>query len=292
MKTLHFLPLLSLGLAAITLGGCASTEPPELANAKSAYDEASHGMAAQLAPVDLHAAQEQLARAQRSFNDNGASQETRDLAYAAQRKAELAEVSAKTAAASKDAADARAELEQAKDAKAKATETALVSTQQQVATAQQQVAIEATEVAAADARAKRATADLERIASVKREPRGMVITLSGSVLFASAKSDLLAQAQVKLSQVADALVKQDPDSKIVVQGFTDSQGAASFNQDLSQHRAEAVREYLVSHGIAPDRVTAQGMGPGNPVADNATAEGRADNRRVEIVVQPATHAAP
>ena len=55
---------------------------------------------------------------------------------------------------------------------------------------------------------------------------------------------------------------------------------------LSQHRAEAVRTYLVSHGIASDRVTAQGFGPANPVADNASPEGRADNRRVEIVVQP------
>jgi outer membrane protein OmpA-like peptidoglycan-associated protein len=276
---------LGLGVLSIVLGACASTEPPELANAKSAYDAASHGLAAQLAPVDLHAAQVELARAQRSFDDSGASAETRDLAYAAQRKAELAEVAARTAAASKETLQARADLEQLKDVKAKETATALSS-------AQQQVAIEATAAAAAEARAKRAAIDLERIASVKNEPRGMVITLSGSVLFASAKSDLLGPAQAKLSQVADALVKQDPDSKILVQGFTDSQGAASFNQELSQHRAEAVREYLVAHGIAPDRVTAQGMGPGNPVADNATAEGRADNRRVEIIVQPGPHATP
>jgi outer membrane protein OmpA-like peptidoglycan-associated protein len=73
-----------------------------------------------------------------------------------------------------------------------------------------------------------------------------------------------------------------------VQGYTDSQGSTSFNQELSQRRADAVRTYLVSHGMAADRITAQGFGPGNPVADNASPEGRADNRRVEIVVQPAT----
>ena len=116
----------------------------------------------------------------------------------------------------------------------------------------------------------------------------MVITLSGGVLFQSAKSDLLPQALVKLNDVAQVLTRQDKDSKILVQGYTDSQGSQAFNQDLSQHRADAVRSYLVAHGIAGDRVTAQGFGPASPVADNASPEGRADNRRVEIVVQPKT----
>jgi outer membrane protein OmpA-like peptidoglycan-associated protein len=130
--------------------------------------------------------------------------------------------------------------------------------------------------------------DLARVASVKQEARGMVITLSGSVLFASAKAELLPSAQAKLSEVADALIKSDPDSKMVVEGHTDSQGPASFNQDLSQHRADAVRSYLTSHGVAPDRITAQGFGSSRPVADNNSAEGRANNRRVEIIVQPSS----
>jgi outer membrane protein OmpA-like peptidoglycan-associated protein len=138
----------------------------------------------------------------------------------------------------------------------------------------------------AEHRAAMATADLQRIASVKQDARGMVITLTGGVLFETAKADLLPSAQAKLSEVADALTKQDPDSRIIVQGYTDSQGNLSFNQDLSQRRAESVRTYLVSHGIAADRVTAQGFGPSNPIASNASPEGRADNRRVEIVVQP------
>ena len=115
----------------------------------------------------------------------------------------------------------------------------------------------------------------------------MVITLSGSVLFASAKSDLLPDAQAKLNDVAKALSEQDPDAKIVVEGHTDSQGGAAFNQDLSQRRAESVRGYLISHGLAADRVTSQGFGPTRSIADNSSPEGRANNRRVEIVVQPA-----
>jgi outer membrane protein OmpA-like peptidoglycan-associated protein len=123
---------------------------------------------------------------------------------------------------------------------------------------------------------------------VKQETRGMVITLSGSVLFISNKSDLLPGAQVKLNNVADALTKQDSESKIVVEGHTDSQGGASYNQDLSEKRAQTVRDYLVTRGIAADRVTSQGFGLTRPIADNASAEGRANNRRVEIVVQPAS----
>jgi outer membrane protein OmpA-like peptidoglycan-associated protein len=97
---------------------------------------------------------------------------------------------------------------------------------------------------------------------------------------------LLPSAQAKLNDVAAALTKQDTESKINVEGFTDSQGDASYNQELSQRRAQTVRDYLVSRGISSDRVTAQGFGLTRPVADNASPEGRANNRRVEIVVQP------
>ncbi len=282
MKTqLLFIPAL-LGIFAVA---CASTEPQELMNAHSAYDRAAHGPAAQLAPADLHTAQEQLNVAQGSFDKDGDTQTTRDLAYAAQRKAELAEVRANQAAAAQQAADAKAQLDSMKDQQVKLTSAELSNTRQQLQATGQALAMSEQQKADAEKRARQAAADLARIASVKQEARGMVITLSGGVLFVSAKYDLLPQAQAKLSDVANVLTKQDPDSKIVVQGYTDSQGAASFNQELSQHRAEAVRTYLVAHGISSDRITAQGFGPANPVADNASPEGRADNRRVEIIVQ-------
>jgi outer membrane protein OmpA-like peptidoglycan-associated protein len=115
----------------------------------------------------------------------------------------------------------------------------------------------------------------------------MVITLSGGVLFASCQASLLTGAMVKLNEVADALTKSSPESRIVVEGHTDSQGNIDFNQDLSNRRAQSVRDYLVSRGIASDRVTAQGLGSSRPVAPNNNPEGRANNRRVEIIVQPA-----
>jgi outer membrane protein OmpA-like peptidoglycan-associated protein len=100
----------------------------------------------------------------------------------------------------------------------------------------------------------------------------------------------LPTAQAKLNDVAIALTKQDAESKIIIEGHTDSQGEPAYNQDLSQRRAQSVRDYLVSRGMAADRVTAQGFGLTRPIADNTSPEGRANNRRVEIVVQPGTGA--
>jgi outer membrane protein OmpA-like peptidoglycan-associated protein len=119
---------------------------------------------------------------------------------------------------------------------------------------------------------------------VREESRGTVITIPGSVLFASGKSTLLPSAQIKLNAVAEALKDQD-DRKIMVEGHTDSQGTEDFNMVLSQGRAQAVRDYLVSRGVPTDRITAQGYGLTRPVADNKSPEGRANNRRVEIIVE-------
>jgi len=140
--------------------------------------------------------------------------------------------------------------------------------------------------AEADKKLAQAMADLKKIAEVKQEQRGMVITLSGSVLFASNESTLLPAAMVKLNEIADALIKGNPDSNITVEGHTDSQGQRQYNVELGEKRAKAVRDQLVSRGVAADRIKAIGIGPDRPVADNKSAEGRANNRRVEIIVEP------
>ena len=104
-----------------------------------------------------------------------------------------------------------------------------------------------------------------------------------AVLFATGKYDLLPIARQKLDEVAKALLEQ-PFKTITVEGHTDSRGSLSKNQTLSQDRAESVRSYLISRGLPADKTKAVGHGPSRPVADNDTAEGRANNRRVEIVV--------
>jgi outer membrane protein OmpA-like peptidoglycan-associated protein len=276
-------------LTAAALTGCATAAvPQDLITARSAYDRASHGPAAQLDPADLHTAKETLDAAEKSFVENGDTQDTRDAAYTADRRIQIAESRARAMQSEQDKAKVVADMNASQTAAVRDTSAALGRANQQLATQGQALQNETQRRQDADRRAAQAAADLARIASVKQEPRGMVITLSGSVLFASAKADLLPEAQIKLGDVAKALAEQDPDAKIVVEGHTDSQGSSSFNQDLSQRRAESVRSYLVSHGIASDRVTAQGFGSTRSIADNGSAEGRANNRRVEIVVQPKT----
>ncbi|MEI6208158.1 MAG: OmpA family protein [Desulfuromonadales bacterium] len=133
-------------------------------------------------------------------------------------------------------------------------------------------------------RAATALADLAALAALKEEERGLVLTLSGGVLFRSAESILLPSAQVKLDQVATALLAIRA-RNLIVEGHTDSQGSDSYNQGLSQRRADAVRDYLVLRGYPADRIQARGRGEGSPIAANSSPEGRANNRRVEIVIE-------
>jgi len=274
--------------------GCATALPPQdLVTARATYARANHGAAASLDPADLHAASESLDAAEQSFAKNGPSPETVDLAYVADRRAQIAEARGVALQAVQRQEQTLGNMHDAQTAQVQATSAQLGRANVQIAlqgqalqNEQQQLQTERERRGEADKRATQAAADLAAFASVKQEQRGMVITLSGSVLFASNRSDLLPSAQAKLSEVGAALSKQDAESKIVVEGHTDSQGDAGYNQELSQRRAQSVRDYLVSRGISADRLTAQGFGLTRPIADNASPEGRANNRRVEIVVQP------
>jgi len=280
------------GLFVGTLAACAASLPPQdLLSARNAYQRAStDGTAAQVNPSDMDTAHKQLQAAEASFTENGDTQGTRDQAYLALRRTEYAEVIARTRRTDQ-ATGATVDAMHADEKKTVAgTAAALAQSKTQLASQDTALKNEKTRREEAEKRAAQAMADLAKFASVKQEARGMVITLSGSVLFASAKSDLLPAAQLKLNDVANALIKEDPTSKIVVEGHTDSQGGVPYNQDLSQRRAQAVRDYLVSRGIASDRVTSQGFGSSRSIAENTSAEGRANNRRVEIVVPRSTPA--
>ena len=274
--------------AILTTAGCSATLPPnELVTARANYARASAGPAAQHAPSDLDSAKKTLDTAEAAFKEDGDTAETKDLAYAAARNAEIAESRARSAQANQLKDQTNANLAANEKNRAQLTSAELAAAKGQLATQGQALATEKERREEAERRAAQAAADLAKFASVKQDPvRGMVITLSGGVLFESAKWALLPTAQTKLNDVANALTKQDKDSTIVVEGHTDSQGKADMNQELSQKRAESVRTYLVSRGIAADRITAQGFGPSRSIADNASPEGRANNRRVEIVVKP------
>jgi outer membrane protein OmpA-like peptidoglycan-associated protein len=274
------------------LFGCATTIPNELLSARRAYAEAAAGPAATLVPADLHRAKTAMSDAEAAFADDPKGFHTRDLAYVAQRKSELAQALAASAAEDAQAATANAQYQTTQDAimldtKAKlgASQSDLASSQNTVARTQAELTASESARAAADAQAKSAMAALAKLAAVKEEARGLVITLSGSVLFASDQAALLPSAQARLGDVASALLatKERP---LIVEGHTDSQGADAYNLDLSQRRAESVRQFLISQGYDGGKIRAVGIGEARPVADNATAEGRANNRRVEIIVSP------
>ncbi|MBN6775461.1 OmpA family protein [Pseudomonas granadensis] len=114
-------------------------------------------------------------------------------------------------------------------------------------------------------------------------PQTEVITLSdaGDVLFDFDKSDLTPAATAQLDTLMDKLRNADVVS-IKVIGHTDSKGSDAYNQALSERRASSVASYLLSQGLAPNKLTSEGRGESEPVADNATDEGRAQNRRVEL----------
>ena len=119
--------------------------------------------------------------------------------------------------------------------------------------------------------------------TARSEARGQVMTISGEA-FASGQSALRAEARDNLQKVID-LIDANPGASVLIEGHTDSQGSANLNQVLSQRRAEAVRDALIQKGVDGSRLRAVGLGKDRPVADNGTAEGRARNRRVEVVVE-------
>lgn len=280
---------------AFTFGliACAHTPPAELVDARTAYQRAAEGPSKQYTPAELHVAKNSLLVAERSFRDREDTWLIRSQAYIAMRKAQLAESLARTQMYQLGLKAAELQQEVLKDQEAQQTKAeleaatqALAATEATVALTEQQLAEEKRRREEAERRAEMAAKDLARIAAVKQDDRGTVVTLSGSVLFASGKHQLLPTAQAKLTQVAQALLAGDPEATFVVEGHTDSQGKAEDNQTLSLNRANAVREYLVQHEIAADRITAMGFGEDRAIADNSTAEGRANNRRVEIVIKP------
>lgn len=116
----------------------------------------------------------------------------------------------------------------------------------------------------------------------RRDARGEVMTLSGDV-FAPGQAKLRPEARANLARVV-AFVQGAPTAAIRIEGHTDSRGSANLNQALSQRRADAVRDALVEDGVSGERLSAVGMGEDQPVADNASEEGRARNRRVDVIL--------
>lgn len=115
--------------------------------------------------------------------------------------------------------------------------------------------------------------------------QGIVVNFNSKVLFGTDKSDLSDKSKTTIDDLAQILNKY-PDTDLTIQGHTDSTGPDAYNQTLSEKRAASVASYLKDQGVKAERLTSVGFGETLPVADNATAEGRSENRRVSFVIVP------
>lgn len=187
-----------------------------------------------------------------------AAQQSQAAASAAQSQA----AQAQAAQAQADAERARAEAEAA-EARARAAE-----------------ANKSAE--GANAIREKLRAQLNSVLATSETARGLIVNMS-DVLFDTAKYTLKGDTKISLAKVA-GILQAYPGLKLQVEGYTDSIGSDEYNQKLSENRAGAVRDFLISQGVQQDNISAAGYGKRDPVADNATSSGRAQNRRVQLVV--------
>jgi outer membrane protein OmpA-like peptidoglycan-associated protein len=214
-------------------------------------------------------AEDDEAARQARLNAEQQAQQSQLAAQQAQMAAQQSQLAAEQEAAQRAKADAaRAEAEaQAEKAR---------QAQQQAEQAAQQAAQQAN-----DARERRRN-QLNQVLQTTETARGLIVNMS-DVLFDFNKYTLKPEAREKLAKVSGILLAY-PDLKVQVEGYTDNIGSDEYNQKLSEQRADGVREYLVAQSVSDSNVTAKGFGMADPVADNTTNQGRAKNRRVELVV--------
>jgi outer membrane protein OmpA-like peptidoglycan-associated protein len=211
------------------------------------------------------------ALAAQSQEEERIAREREDAAAKAQAEAE-AKAGAEAAEAKRKADADAAEAKRKADAEIAAREEATHAAQAQTQAAER----EKQQLRA------RLLEQFNRVLPTTDTPRGLVVNM-GDVLFDSGKSDLRPPAREALARLS-GIVLNYPSLRLAIEGHTDNTGSAEFNQTLSEKRADGVRDYLVTQGLDTDKLSAQGLGMDNPVADNSMSGGRQKNRRVEIVV--------
>ena len=208
------------------------------------------------------------------------------------------EAKAKADAAAAAEAQRQAELTAAKEAQMKAQAAAQAAEARAAAqaaaakAAAEQAALQAKEEAARQeaARAQAATEalraqilqQLNDVLQTTDTPRGLVVNMA-DVLFETGKYALSTDAKLKLAKLS-GIIQAHPGLNLAIEGHTDNTGRPEFNMNLSHQRADGVRQFLIAQGLSPDSITATGLGQDDPIADNSTAAGRKQNRRVEIIV--------
>jgi outer membrane protein OmpA-like peptidoglycan-associated protein len=203
--------------------------------------------------------------AERQLNAENAKRAAQTQAQQSQLEAQQAQLDAersRAAQAQADADRARAEAEAA-DARARAAEATKSADN-------------------ANAVRERLRSQLNSVLATSESARGLIVNMS-DVLFDTGRYSLKPGTQISLAKVA-GILQAYPGLKLQVEGYTDSVGSDQLNQKLSENRADAVRTFLIAEGVQQDNITSTGYGKAKPVADNSTSKGRAQNRRVNLVV--------
>ena len=203
--------------------------------------------------------------AERQQNDENARRDAQTQAQQSQLEAQQSQLAAERARAAQ--AEADADRARAEAAAAEAQARALAANK-----------------SASDANAVREKlrAQLNSVLATSESARGLIVNMS-DVLFDTGKYTLKPNTQLSLAKVS-GILQAYPGLKVQVEGYTDSVGSDDYNQKLSENRADAVRNFLLTQGVQETNISATGYGKAKPVADNATAQGRAQNRRVQLVV--------
>lgn len=286
LKKLSVLP--TVLAVSIMLAACSSapTTTSMLDQTRGDFSAAqSNPSVAANAPVEFKAAADALDRANAAADKKESVEAIDKLAYLAKQKIAVAQEVAKRKQAEADVANAGRQRDEVRlQQRTQEADKAKMSAEQ--AKADADAARRQAEAATASARDEQAKAaalqqqltDLQ----AKQTDRGLVITLN-DVLFNVDKAELSAEGMRTAQKMADVLL-QEPQSAVLIEGFTDSTGSSAHNLDLSQRRAESVRNALIGLGVKADKIATRGYGAAYPVASNSDAGSRQLNRRVEIVL--------
>jgi outer membrane protein OmpA-like peptidoglycan-associated protein len=280
--------MLPASLIAAVLAACATTPPPDTAllEARGAVDQLeADPLAQQSAGKPLQDARDALAAAEAAARDHKPQAEVDHLAYLAKRRADVGRAAVDENRARQRMAQAQAERDAALMA-AREREAQTAREQAAAATAQSEIALQRARAAQADAQASAAQAQAAQQElsdlQARQTERGMVLTLGSNLLFDTGSDVLKPGADDSMNRVAQ-FMQQHASIAVRIEGHTDAVGSDSYNDTLSERRANAVAHALESRGIDPDRVQAVGRGKALPIASNDSAAGRQQNRRVELI---------
>jgi len=299
MNKFKTFPLAIVALA--VLAGCAAPAPnARLEQARSDYATVQNSpRTSELASSELKQASDALIKADAAWTRGDKPAEVDNLAYLAQQRITIAKEAGRlkaaeqavvTANAGRDKLrlDARTQEADAAQRSAELAKAQAQEAQRQAAASQRQANASQLQADAAQRQANETLARNSQLEALikdlnaKQTDRGLVITI-GDVLFDTDKAQLKAGGMRDVDKLGD-FMKQYPQRNALVEGFTDSTGSESHNQDLSMRRADVVRMALMERGIGRERVAARGLGQAYPVAGNDSSGGRQLNRRVEITL--------